>query len=224
MVIFTDLHACTGSVFSKRESSRDEQQSRHYRNQSTNKIVNAVLNKNLNPKQQVVALREASSRKKCRHVFRSAGMIDVEDHKEKTEMIAQTAKLLQRARQPMQGHRGVTDDQRSLAQSLAMGVLNTPPASAEGPRKKISAARWRLLGLSRRTGQRMRRSLQEKRRAIANGSLKSSWSKVKSREGFWEKTTPALRLRIQDWVRNHHHAAFAATGIVLGFPSIPQVI
>ena len=74
-----------------------------YLNKSANKIVNAVLNKNLNPKQQVVALREALSRKKCRHVFRSAGMIDVEDYKEKTEMIAQTAKLLQRARQPMEG-------------------------------------------------------------------------------------------------------------------------
>ena len=111
-------------------------------------------------------------------------MIGVDDHKEKTEMIAQTAKLLQRAREPMEGNRGVADDQHSLAASLVMGALNTPPASAEGPRKRTSTARWRLLGLSRRTGQRMQRSLQAKRRAIACGTLKSSWSKVKSQVGF----------------------------------------
>ena len=49
------------------------------KNRASRRIINGILNKNINDKQRVIALRTASTHPQVWHIFKSAGLIDIQE-------------------------------------------------------------------------------------------------------------------------------------------------
>ena len=82
---------------------------------------------NLNEKQLVIALRQASKHPLVRKYFKSAGFIDNRDHAVNKAVVDNIKKLVVTTRETEKVKGRVSDNQRAIVHSLVMGCAPTPP-------------------------------------------------------------------------------------------------
>ena len=100
----------------------------------------------------------------------------------------------------------VTDNQRSLVQSVLHACATTPTESTDvNAHLPSRRSVCKQLGIPETSGRRIFKLVCEKRKLIRRGLELSDWSKVKSRDGFWTKVDEKLRSKIDSWIRSHHH-------------------
>ena len=98
-----------------------------------NKVITVILDTNLNEKQQVLALRKASTHHRERHIFKSAGLIDSREYGLMNYVIDQMKILTQVARRIDNKKGRSNDDKRGMLNSLALAFATTPPMETETP-------------------------------------------------------------------------------------------
>ena len=89
-------------------------------------VPDAILNPNLNAKQQVLSLIRASISPTARHIFKSAGLIDKKELSTLTYLANQMKVLLKAARMKRSIRGRPIDDQRSLVESVLYACVTTP--------------------------------------------------------------------------------------------------
>jgi hypothetical protein len=129
-----------------------KQESRYVR-----KLINdVILNKHLNDKQQVWVLRKAAMHPKCRHVFKSAGLVDVVQYEVKEFVIKKIRTLIQETRKTNHSHGRTTDKNRAFVEKILLAVANAPPKEGEDVRSTPSnRSVFEMLGVPGGTGQRI---------------------------------------------------------------------
>jgi len=128
------------------------------------KITTGILNLNLNKKQQVVALRKASIHPLVRRLFKSAGLIDVNEYETMKYMAKQMERLIKLARQTEKKQGRANDDRRGLVESIVLSIITTPPSSTNNNEEKVPSklSRLRILGISKTSGLSMMKKLEKK--------------------------------------------------------------
>ena len=170
------------------------------------KVVKSITSqKSLTTEQKVIALRDAMKHPKIRHLAVNAGLM-VTDNTEQSIM-KNIRGTIKKMRQTKHWRGRVTDDQRSVVQTLVMCALGVP-----GECDKVSMREGaKALGLPRMSFQRLYKSVAEKRKSIAeetaNGGMlskESIYSQVVKSKG-WRKCDQNLEKIIHDWIRRHPH-------------------
>ena len=111
-----------------------------------------------------------------------------------------------------------------------LAIAKTPPRDDQdepdmsSEKKPKPSVLLRTLGIPRTTGLRQFKTLMHKRRLIRIGDLKSDWELIISRNGFYQKIPPPVRLAFDKWVRDYHmviHSPLARDSVRVPDPSNP---
>ena len=150
-------------------------------------ITRATLNENLNPIQQVLVLRDASLHPKTRAIFKSAGLIDVEDYEALKYQSEQIQKMLKLATETKHARERTNDDRRSFTHGVSIACAPTSDSLSKIPKRKHAE----MLGLSGTTFNNQMKVVAEKRRAIEAGDLDGSWEQIKKERNTFNES-PSL--------------------------------
>ena len=171
----------------------------------------------LSDAQKIVVPRVASTSKRLRHYFKSAGLIDAPEYETLKYMVNQMKKLIIKARETEHRFGRANDDKRGFIQSIVFticdddddnddddNVASTTTTTTTTTTKPTKKARLKLLGLPS-TGYEHMREQYVKRKEIMEGKKRYDWSNTKTRHGFWVKVKPEVKEAINTWIRDHHH-------------------
>lgn len=172
------------------------------------KMAEAVNNPNCSDKQNVLALRKATTHQSARRIFRSAGLIDTSQFDDMKHHLGQIRKLVKEATATTSVGERAPDQQRAVVRALVMTMASTPTTDNEPPsERKFPSARqlFETVGLSQSTGCKILKAVSGKRGAIMDKEKESDWTLISTRKGFWQKVPEELRTEIDSWIRHHEH-------------------
>jgi len=162
----------------------------------TNKTRPTILCDTLTDQQRVLALRDAVKHPKIRAYSKSANLIDNKRYEAlEYNAATMTGRLIERANK--------TDDQRSYKASIVLGISGNSPEVAERMNKPSQRLNAQLLGIPRRTLQKLMIIGKEKRREIRD-NIPTTWAAVRKRIGR-KKVSPSVRKKLHEWIANHPH-------------------
>ena len=190
-----------GTVCSEKNNARSAQ------SRAIKKLGDIIDDPLLSDEQKVVVLRVASTSKRLRHYFKSAGLIDVPEYDTLKYMVNQMKKLITKARETNHRFGCANEDKRGFIQSIVLVIVDDDDDDDDGvstTTKPTKKARLELLGLPS-TGYEHMREQYVKRKEIMEGKKRNDWSKPKTKHGFWLKVKPEVREKIDTWIRAHHH-------------------
>jgi len=138
------------------------------------RIVNGILNSNINIKQQVLALRKASLHPLVRCLFKSAGLIDDKQYETMKYMAKQMETLIKLARTTDKKKGRAKNDKRGFVEAILLAVATTPTTddnNNNNNRKKAPSMRSRLklLGIPNSSEIASFKKLAQKRKDIREG-------------------------------------------------------
>ena len=133
--------------------------------------------------QKAVALRKASTHARCRHVFKSAGLIDADDYENMKAIARRVGWVIRRARKTARKEGRASDDKRSFVDSIAMAMAGTRNEDGSVTDGVSDSAVARMLNMPQRSASRALNRGRKKRKAVHAGVKIRAWSAVKKRSG-----------------------------------------
>jgi hypothetical protein len=150
-------------------------QQKKHPSRAVRRIIDAILNKCLNDKQRVVALRKASVHHEVRRYFMSAGLIDNDEFKTLKHMGERIKGLLQETMKTENPQGRATDEKKALVESIVFAISNPPPddhliSNNEKSKTPSKASQLKILGIPKSTG--MYKKAEQKRNDQTKSLLK----------------------------------------------------
>ena len=166
-------------------------------------IIDSIINNNLTPQQQVLALREALLNFHVRIVAKSAGVIDNSLFDVYEHIINNMSKVISRATKTTSLNGRTNDDKRSLVESVVTSTMEPRGAQERGKSNPTKVALAKVLGINCQTYRRIVNKVQCKCDALEIGDESTVYSQVIKRKS-WTKISEELKQNVYNYIRNEH--------------------